>query len=435
MTLPAPKTQRHPINVGQHKHHTQCRFCSSEDMTPVIDFGYVPLARGFLKSDSTKETVEREKKYPLQICFCPKCNLLQVNNIVDSDTLFKDYFYFSSAIKTLVDHFDAYAKELKQQYKDAEKRLVVEIGSNDGVFLKPLKREGFRVVGVDPAVNVASPLLKEGYDVEIACFEDVADKIVQKHGKADVITSSNSFAHIDNMHAVIQGVKKVLKDDGILLIEVHYLGTLMKEIQYDMMYHEHQSYYSLHALTNFFDMYEMEVYDVLLTSIHAGSIRYYVQNKHGGTHTVTQTVKDLLKSEKEMGLEKIETFQHFSSYLQKVKKELRTLLLQLKKDGKKIAGYGASGRATAIMAYSEIGPELLDYVIDDAPAKQGAYTPGNHLKICPSDVLNTADRPDYCLVFAWSFIQEIKKKNIGYLQKGGKFIVPLPEVKVVGVEE
>lgn len=419
--------------MGEYRHYDQCRFCFSDEMTVVIDFGDVPLAGGFFRRGSTQTDFDTERLYPLQICFCPECYLLQVNNVIDGSVLFTSYFYFSSAITTLVDHFEQYARELKTLFPDAGKRFIVEIGCNDGVFLKPLRKQGFNVLGVDPATNVVRPLVKEGYQVINDFFtEDVAKEVCETHGRADVILSSNSFAHIDDMHNVMRGIKALLEDDGILALEVHYLGTLIEEVQYDMMYHEHHSYYSLLALANLFDGYDMEVYDVKPISIHAGSMRFYVQNKEYGQHEISEAVIALRKSEKEIGLDRLETFQNFSEYINKTKDDLLALLGELKKQGKSIAGYGASGRATAIMSFCGIDDRYLDYVVDDAPAKQGAFTPGNHLLITSPDVLSDErKRPDYCLVFAWSFVDEIKRRRADYLERGGKFIVPLPEVKVI----
>lgn len=428
-------TEREHRSIGEYKHHSQCRFCLSNKLVTVIDFGDVPLAGGFLNKNSTKEDFDRERFYPLRIAFCPKCCLLQVIDIVDSGILYKDYFYFSSAIGTLVNHFQNYAVELKKMYPDAGKRLVVELGCNDGVFLKPLRKEGFKVAGVDLAANVVKSLIAEGYDVIVDYFgEKSAENIKERFGKADVIVTSNSFAHIDDMHDVMKGVKTLLKDDGILIVEVHYLGTLIKEVQYDMMYHDHESYYSLLALENFFKMYGMEIYDIKPIPIHAGSMRFYAQNSKFGKRKITQNVIRQRKEEKKMGLHKVETFKKFFSYITKTKKDLVHLLSGLKRQKKTIVGYGASGRATALMSFCGIDSNFLDYVIDDAPAKQGAYTPGNHLKIVPSDILNDPkNRPDYCLIFAWAFINEIKQKKTDYFQKGGKFIVPLPKVKIVSL--
>ena len=427
------KRQHKPKLIGEYLHHTECRFCLNHKIITVIDFGNVPLAGGFLKENSTLKDFCNERLYPLRVAFCPKCYLLQVIDIVDSKILYKDYKYFSSAITTLVDHFQNYAKEIKDLYPDSEKRLIVEIGCNDGVFLKPLKRQGFNVVGIDIAENVVRPLIKEGFDVVINSFEEKsANKIKKTKGKADIIVASNSFAHIDDMHDVLKGIKTLLKDDGILLIEVYYLPTSIKGMQYDMIYHDHESYYSLIALNSLFKMYDMEIYNIKPISNHGGSMRYYVQNKNMGKNKINKNVLLLRKKEIQMGLDKIQIYREFFKKILKTKRDLIKLLTKLKKQNKSIAGYGASGRATMIMNFCGIGDNYLDYVIDDAPAKQGMYTPGSHLKIVSSDILdNTHKKPDYCLIFAWSFIKEISKRKSLYLKNGGKFITPLPSVKII----
>lgn len=419
--------------IGEHKKYNTCRFCLSHKVAPIIDFGDVPLAGGFFKPGSTEKQFLQERLYPLTILFCKNCGLVQVQEVVDSKILFSDYFYFSSAIKTLTDHFTEYAHELATRFPTTKNVSVLEIGSNDGVFLRPLIKEGFRTLGVDPAANIVKPLIKEGFPMVCDFFgEKAAQKIYKDWGQTDIIVGSNSLAHIDDMHDVLRGVDLLLKDDGFLAMETHYLGNLIREFQYDMMYHEHQSYYSLYALNNFFALYDMEVFDIKPIPIHAGSMRYYVQRK-GAQRKITARAQKLLAAEKELGLDTLQTFQSYSKQIAQEKKKLMTLLANLKKKGKKIAGYGASGRATIMMAYCGITADHLDFVIDDAPAKQGAYTPGNHLSIVSSDILNDPDnKPDYCLLFAWSFKNEIAKKNKPYLQSGGKFILPLPTVEIAG---
>lgn len=419
--------------VGAYRQYTKCRFCFSQNLNVILDFGLLPLAGGFIKKEATAEDFRTERKYPLQICFCSDCYLVQVTTIVDSAILYKDYFYFSSAIKTLVDHFQAYALDLAKLYPDPSKRFVVELGCNDGVFLKPLAKLGFKVMGVDPAKNVVEKLVKEGYEVMIDYFnEQSVAQIVKKHGQADLILSSNSFAHIEDMHDVMKGVKKLLKKDGVLAFEVHYLGTLLKEVQYDMIYHDHEYYYSLLTLEKFFTQYNMEVYDVKAIPVHAGSMRYYVQNTGSGSRSSTENLKALHKTEKQLKIDKLDTYIHFESYIQKTRKDLLRLLNKLKKQGKKVVGYGASGRATTIMNYCGITDDLIEYIVDDAPAKTGAFTPGNHLEIRSSQILDSKNRPDYCVVFAWSFIDEIIRKKQTFLNNGGRFIVPLPAVKIIG---
>jgi hypothetical protein len=237
------------------------------------------------------------------------------------------------------------------------------------------------------------------------------------------------------MQTVIAGVKKLLKPDGFLSFEVHYLKVLLEEMQYDMMYHDHMSYYSLISLQNVFDAFGMEVFDVKPIPIHAGSRRFYVQHKKTGGRKITAEVKKMREEELAAGLDRYETYRSFYQAIDTTRRDLNALLARLKKERQTVIGYGASGRATQLMSFCGIGREQLAYVVDDAPAKLGAYTPGNHLEIKSSAVLDEPDkRPDYVLLFAWSFLKEIAKKQEAYLKAGGKFIVPLPEVTVIDWE-
>ena len=410
--------------VGEYKHYDSCRFCFGKNLIPVINLGYVPLAGGFLTS---KKGFSSEKSYPLEISFCKDCYLVQSTNIIDKETLFKNYFYRSSAIKTLTDHFRETADEIMSQTEG----LIAEIGCNDGTFIKYIVNKKRRAVGVDPATNIVTPLIKKGLPIINDYFsEKVAKDIIKKYGKADAIFSSNTLAHIENMHDIFKGIKMLLSKDGMLIFEVHYLGNLLHEVQYDMIYHEHQYYYSLITLQKFLGKYNFEIVDVKKISIHAGSIRFYVKNNES-KQKVSENVKLLFKQEKENKLDKTETYTDFNKKIYKTKNDLVILLKKLKSDGKTIAGYGASGRGTIIMNYCDLNEEYLDYVIDDSTAKQNNYTPGTHLKIISSAILNTKNRPDYVLLFAWSFFEEIKKRNKKYTEKRGKFIIPLPHVKIL----
>lgn len=418
--------------IGEFKHYTSCRFCSSLNLIPVINLGYVPLAGGFIKKTEIKNIKQTERFYPLELCFCSNCYLLQTNNVISRDTLFKDYYYYSSAIKTLVGFFESISLELQNLYSHTNKRFIVEIGCNDGTLLKLIEKKGFKVLGIDPAANIVKPLIKKGFPIINDYFsENLGKQISSQHGKADVIISFNTLAHIEDMHDVIRGTKILLKKDGFLTFGVHYLGNLIEEVQYDMIYHEHQYYYSFMALKKLFDMHNMEIYDVKSINIHAGSMVYYVQNKKYGKRKISKNVKQLIKKEEKLNLHKIETYLFLSKRIQKTKNDLIRLLVDLKNKNKSIVGYGASGRGTTIMNYCGLTKEIIDYVVDDAPAKHGKFAPGTHHLIYPSSMLDGKKRPDYVILFAWPFIDEIKKRKKDYLKNGGKFIVPLPRVKIV----
>ena len=424
---------RDPYQVGEYCHFSKCRFCYKENLIKIIDFGLVPLAGGFFPNNSNKNKLRNEQYYPLQIFYCSDCSLLQSTNIISPNIIFKKYYYYSSSMNTLIDHFKLFALDLKKILKGSKNRKVLEIGCNDGIFLKPLIKNGFNAIGIDPAENIIKPLKKAGFNVLNLYFsERNSKKIKRLYGDVDVISGTSSLAHIDDMHDILKGVKYLLKPDGIFIMEEHYLGSLLKETQYDMMYHEHPSYYSLLSLTYFLNMYNMHIFKVKYSTIRAGLMRYYIKIKDNKKYKIDNSVIKLYKSEKQQGFDKLSTYKKYYSKVNKSKQELLKTLNKIKKKGKSIVGYGASGRATIISSYCRLSNKYLDYIIDDAPQKQGVYTPYNHLKVHSSEILKDKyKRPDYALLFAWPFWKEIENKNHKYLKNGGKFIIPLPKVRII----
>lgn len=387
----------------------------------------MPPAGGFLKSKETKE-----KHYPLELSFCQNCFLLQSINVINKNTLFKKYFYFSSKINTLVNYFNKIALELNNGFKDPKNTSILEIGSNDGALLNELSTFGFRTLGIDPAENIVKSIANKKIETINAFFTNsLAKEILKKYKKFDVIISFNTLAHIENMHSVIKGIKHLLKKDGIFEFGVHYLGKLIEERQFDMIYHEHQYYYSIITLKKFLASYDMEIYDVKQTNMHAGSIIIFAQNKSTGKRKITKNVNRIMKKELKMGLNNVAIYTSFMKSVNESKYDLLKLLKKIKDQHKKIAGYGASGRGTIMTNYYQLTDELIDYVVDDAPAKEGLYTPGNHLRIFSSNILYGKDKPNYVLIFAWAFIDEIKKRHKEFLKNNGKFIIPLPNVKII----
>lgn len=417
--------------IGKFRKCDTCRFCHGTALTEVLDLGNVPLAGAFLK----EKDFPHEKRYPLTLNFCRDCSLVQVGEVVSGDVLFNEnYFFYSSAIGTLVDHFKAFAQETYDQFlKKLPQPSILEIGCNDGVLLRPFSALGVRAIGVDPSTNV----LKKVDSKDIQVFNDfftekLAIQIREKCGRVDAILSSYSFAHIDNMADVMKGVKCLLKDDGVFVFEIYYIGTLLEDMQYDMVYHEHMSYYSIHALIPFLKQYSMEIFDVkFIPGVRSGSVRFYAKNIGQRSEKISAAVVDLIASEKEKGFDDVKIFRKYAEKVAATRGQIITLLDQLKKEGKKIIGYGASGRGTTIMNYCGIDEKYIDYVVDDAPAKQGFYTPGTHLPIRTWEYATQSQMPDYMVLFAWAFADEVIKKRQDYLKQGGKFIIPLPEVRIV----
>lgn len=408
-----------------------CAFCSGKSMHLGMDFGEVALAGGFLK----KADFASEPKFPLRLFFCEDCYAVQVVDVVDPALLFQNYFYFSSAIRTLREHFVDYAMEACSRFLNPEDATVVEIGCNDGILLKPFADQNVKtLIGVDPASNVIDTIR----DPRIHTINDffgvrVAQQIEKQYGKADLIVANNVYAHIPDINGVTQAVADLLKDDGVFIFEVHYLGKIIESLQYDMVYHEHLYYYSLISLQKHFERFGLRVFDVKPIPIHAGSMRYYVAKKDSNHAQKTSArVEMLAKEELSKGYDRKETYARFREQVAGRRDQLMKLLGDLKKKGRSIAGYGASGRANTIIQYSGITLDHIDYMIDDAPAKEGYYTPGSHFEIFSNRRLSE-DRPDYLLIFAWGYFNEIAEKCQSYLVSGGRMITPLPEVKVVFV--
>jgi len=409
----------------------KCAFCDSEKMLEIINFGNFALAGAFLKP----KDFDAEIFYPLRLFFCDSCFAVQIVDVVDPSILFhKEYFYASSSIGTLRNHFKCYAKNVVKKFLDSNKSKVLEIGCNDGVLLKPLADLGLDcVIGVDPATNVVEKINDSRIVVINDFFNmDVANKVLESYGKMDMILANNVFAHIPDIQGVTKAIDYLLGDEGTFIFEVHYLGKIIHEFQYDMIYHEHLYYYSLLSAIQHFNRFNMLVFDYEFVPTHAGSIRFYVckVNSKNLKHKVTKRIENLIALEIKKGFDKPDLFLRFSDNLANSKNELINLLSRLKKEGKTIAGYGASGRANTIIQYCGISHEFLDYIVDDAPSKIGFFTPGSHFEIFPSSVLYSSNKPDYVLVFAWSFFEEIKSKNQLFLSSGGKMILPLPSVKI-----
>lgn len=434
MTMIAAPARAVERRMGTFTPRATCRFCDGPHLTRVLDFGNVPLAGGFLKPEQFAE----EEYYPLDLSFCTGCTLVQVTNAVSAETLFrKHYFYYSSKIQTLVTHSAAFARDVFDRFlRGKPDAAVFEIGCNDGVMLKPFAGLGVRAVGMDPASNVVASATQNGFTIIDDFFSrESAARVRAQYGQFDAITTSYSFAHIDDMRSVMDGVTTLLKPDGVLVFEVYYLGTLMEEMQYDMVYHEHMSYYSLSALRHFLGRHGMEVFDVYFTpGVRSGAARFYARRIGARSEPVSDTVAAMERTERERGYDRAETFRAYGDRVAKTRTDLMSLLDDLKRQGKSIIGYGASGRGTTIMNYCGIDGKYLDYVVDDAPAKHGYATPGTHVAIHPWSKVEEGPRPDYALLFAWSFMKEVVAKRAEYLRAGGKFIVPLPEVQVVGEE-
>ena len=403
-----------------------CGFCSSKDLKTVIDFGKVGLAGGFLKPLD----FPKEQTFPMHLAFCEACLLLQVSEHVPPSKIFGDgYFYYSSNIQTLKDHFQKYAREVIPLLNELETDLVVEVGCNDGVLLDPLLNYGCRkLVGIDPSTNVLEKISNPVVNLINDFFSlETSKSISEKFGHAKLILANNVFAHISDIRDFVSGIEHLLADDGVFVFEVHYIRNLIEGRQYDMIYHEHLYNYSLLTLQKFFNTFKLEVFNVKEIPIHAGSMRYYVKRISDKRNRIGNSVAHYTAQELQFGYDKYQTFLEYAKQVEESRSVLVSILNHLKNDlSSTIVGYGASGRANTVLQYCNLSSQVLDYIVDDAPSKQGFFTPRTHIEIKSREFLKQ-DQPDYILCFAWSFMDEIANKNGEYLENGGVFIVPLPE--------
>ena len=407
-----------------------CAFCNSNNYETLVDFGDMALAGGFLR----KESFSEEKKYPMTLIFCKDCFMVQILEKIDPKEMFNDYFYFSSAINTLSDHFQEYAEEITNRFALSDSSNVLEFGCNDGVLLKPLSDMGLnKVIGVDPALNVINSIKNDNLELYPGFFdEQMAARIKTDHGSMDIIMANNVYAHIVDIQSTTRGIQKILSKEGIFIFEVHYMGKVISDLQYDMVYHEHIYYYSLISAIEHFKKFSMKVFDVKKIPIHGGSYRFYVTHSNNmNIQPNLKNVENLLNEERANGYNDIETYKDFSKSIYQLKIDLIEILNDLKNKGKKIYGYGASGRANTVLQFCGIDSSLIEYIIDDAPAKEGFYTPGSHIEVVSSEILSGPDKPDYILLFAWTFEAEIRKRNKEFFEGGGKIITPLPEIKIL----
>ena len=384
----------------------------------------MPLANAFLRKDQ----IAKEKRYDLSVGFCPNCYLVQLMKTVDPSVLFSDYVYFSSVTQSIVDHSKKTADYLIKRFNLTTKSLVLEIGSNDGVHLQFYKNQGIKILGIDPAQNIARKTNEKGIPTIADFFsEKLAVKLVSdKQVEADIVYGANVFAHVPDIVDFLKGVKKVLKKKGVAIFEFPYLKGLL-ENKFDTIYHEHVFYYSAIAVRNLFQYADLELVDIEEVPMQGGSLRVFAS--HPEKFPISSKVTRMIANEKKAGFERLETYELMNARVTKLKKELLNYLKHLKKEGKRIAGYSAPAKGNILLNFFGLR-KYLDYIVDKAPAKQGLYTPGTHFLVYPPSQIDQ-ERPDFLLILCWNIADEVMKQYTDYKQKGGKFIIPIPRVTII----
>lgn len=403
-----------------------CHICQNKKLRKFLSLGPIPLANSFLQQD---ELSVPEPYYPLDVCFCSNCGLVQLAQVIAPEILFKDYAYLTGTSEPMKAHFARLAENTIQRFSLPRGSLVLDIGSNDGTLLENFQRHNMRVLGIEPAANVAKLASSRGIETLDNFFdESLAHKICLEKGQPRVILATNVLAHVADLEGFLCGVNHLLASDGVFVIEVPYLVNTLERLEFDTIYHEHLRYFAVRPLITLFGRFGLNIIDVEHLDVHGGSLRISVQKSMG--LPLSSSVVKFLELEQEAKLDSLQTYEKFAEAVSVVKEELLALLKHLKAEGARIVGYGAPAKGNILLNYCKIGTDILDYISDTTPFKQGRYTPGMHIPVFPESHFHEFP-PDYALLLAWNYADEILQKEHEYRQAGGKFIVPIPMPRII----
>ena len=403
---------------------SDCLVCAS-DMSPFISFGKMPVANGFLMPEEYKE----EFFFDLQVGLCPSCSMVQLTELVAPDQLFhENYAYFASTSASMTAHFARFAQDVTQRLEGVQDPFVIEIGSNDGIMLQNFSRASVRHLGVEPSENVAAEARRQGIDTK-SCFfnEATAGDLLAEHGPANAILGANAVSHIPDINSLLAGVSKLLAVGGIFMFEEPYLGEVIAKTAYDQFYDEHVFYFCLTSLSNALARHGLVIIDASAQETHGGSMRYVIARE--GERPVSATVLELQKHEESLGLGQLATFMALKDRIDTSSQKLVALLENLKSEGKRVVGYGATSKSTTVTNYAQIGQDLVEFISDTTPTKQGKFTPGMHIPVKPYQDFK-ASYPDYALLLAWNHGEEIIANEQDFLRQGGRFITFVPRVEI-----
>lgn len=413
---------------AEYHKRQDCRVCGGRELTRFLELGPQPLANAFL--DDAMLKAGEEETFPLDVYVCHGCHHVQLLDVVSKETLFSHYLYFSTTTKTTPAHFAEYAREAVEKHSSMGD-FIVEIGSNDGVLLSAIDPKERRVLGIEPASNIAAFARKERAIPTMNRFWTVetAQMVARDLGKAKVIISNNVIGHIDDLRGTTDAVRTLLEPDGVWMWEVPYLVDLVEKNEFDTVYHEHLSYFGLMGARAMLERGGLKLVDVKRFPIHGGTIRIYAKLASASDQPSAE-VERLLKLEQDMKLDTVEPFLALGERVKQLRAELQKMLADLKRDGKRIVGYGAPAKGNTLLNYCGIDARVLEYCLDTTPVKQGLYTPGTHIPVVHPDIF-AKNPPDVALMLAWNYEPEILGKEAKYHQAGGKFVVPIPMPRLV----
>jgi SAM-dependent methyltransferase len=413
--------------MGQNGPRQACRFCGHGLEMIFVDLGMSPLANSYL---TPAQLHHMEPFYPLRVYICTNCLLVQAEEFEGPESIFTNYAYFASYSDTWLKHARAYAEMSVRRFGLDQQSLVLEIASNDGYLLQYFIANGIPVLGVEPAANVADAALKNGIPTMVRFFgEETARDLALKGKKADLIVGNNVLAHVAKLNDFVQGMKIVLKPDGVITMEFPHLMRLMQENQFDTIYHEHFSYFSLIAVERIFAAHGLALFDVEEVPTHGGSLRIYARHTEDASKPTGQRVIDLRLREEDAGLSSLQGYLSFADKVKVTKYKLLNFLIKAKREQKSIVGYGAPAKGNTLLNYCGIRSDLIDYTVDRSPHKQGHFLPGTHIPIYSPDKIKET-RPDYLLILPWNLKDEVIDQMRHIRDWGGQFVVPIPEVQV-----
>ena len=404
-----------------------CRFCGTKLEHTFVDLGMSPLCESYLTADHLNEM---EPFYPLHVYVCGKCFLVQLQEFVAREHIFSDYAYFSSYSDSWLAHAKKYTQHMIERFSIGGNSLVVELASNDGYLLQYFVENHIPVLGVEPAANVAAVAIQKNVPTLVKFFgKEVARELAAAGKQADLLLGNNVLAQVPDLNDFVGGMKILLKPSGVITMEFPHLQRLMEQNQFDTIYHEHFSYFSLLTTEKIFAAHGLTLFDVEELPSHGGSLRVYARHAEDDSKPVGPRVNELRAREESLGYKRMETYSRFADQVKETKRKLLEFLIHAKRSGKKIAGYGAPGKGNTLLNYCAIRTDFLDYTVDRNPYKHGRFLPGTHVPIfAPERIRET--RPDYLLILPWNLKDEIMKQNAFIREWGGKFVVPIPEVRV-----
>ncbi len=405
-----------------------CRFCNAEISHLFVDLGMSPLANSFLSSDALNKM---EPFYPLCTFVCKECLLVQLEEFESPEHIFSNYAYFSSYSQTWLKHIEVFVDMTITKFRLNHNSRVVEIASNDGYLLQHFKKKNIPILGIEPADNVAKVAIEKGIPTIINFFgSDTAKELVSSDKQADLLIAVNVMPHVPNLNDFIDGMKILTKPNGIIAVQFSaYVLQLIQQNEFDTIYHEHFSYFSLLSLQKIFASHGLVIFDVEELSIHGGSLRIYARHAENNTFPVSQNTNNILQKEKTLGLDRMSTYTNFQRQVNTAKLNIWNFFINAKKSGKKIVCYGAPAKGNTLLNYCGIGHDIIDYTVDISPHKQGKYLPGTHIPIMTPEKVSQS-KPDYLVILAWNLKEEIMNQMSHIRDWGGKFVVLIPEVKI-----